>query len=133
MISTETVRAHFQDKHAWMAETLRGPLSTLRARGDEDALEEAVHNTIALAFENVLRCAANGKIGDEDDLTRFTNQSLWWATRHTRMGRSIIRKSNPDKKYGDVYERMAHHNVSSIDGYIGRSTPVPGAVCFRVD
>src|SRR4051812_11361179 len=106
MISTETVRAHFRDKHEWMDNLIRGSFPGVRARRGEDGLEEAVHNTITLAYETVVRCAANGKIRDEDDLTRFTKQSLWWAVRHTRAGRSVARKPGADKKWGDVYGKM---------------------------
>ena len=86
-----------------------------------------------MAFENVSRCAAGGKILTEDDLTRFTKTSLWWAVRHTRMGRTITRKPNVDKKYGDVFERMARFDQCDIVDFVGQSTPVPDAVSFRVD
>jgi len=133
MISTETVRAHFQDKHAWMTNVIRTSFPVVRARRGEDGLEEAVHNTITLAYENVLRCAANGKIRDGYDLTRFTKQSLWWAVRHTCAGRSIVSKPSAEKKSGDVYERMARHDQCDIADFVGRSTPVPDAASFRVD
>ncbi len=133
MVREEQVRAYFQETHAWMDRVLRGCFPYLKACRNEDGLEEAVHNTITLAFENVLRCAANGKIGDGDDLTRFTKQSLWWAVRHTRMGRSITRKHNIDKKYGDAFEKMTRHDRCRIEDFVGRSTPVPDAVSFRVD
>jgi hypothetical protein len=134
MITVETVRAYFEERHEWMDGLLRRRFPHLTVRGDPEALTEAVQNTLALAFENVSRCAAKGKIPDEDMLLRYTKQSLWWAVRHTCAGRSITRKPNAEKKFGDVYEQMARHNTGlDLRAYIGRETPVPEAVCFRVD
>ena len=134
MITEQQVRAYFQNNHARMNRLAGGGFADLIARNDPDALEEAVHNTITLAFENALRGAKNGKIRDEDELLRFTKQSLWWGMRHTRAGRTIVRKHNADKKYGDVYEKMAAHNgVANYRDFIGKETPVPDAVSFRLD
>ena len=80
-----------------------------------------------------LPVAAAGKVLTEDDLIGFTKSSLWWAVRHTRMGRSVVSKRNVDKKYGDVYERMARFDQCDIADFVGRATPVPDAVSFRVD
>jgi hypothetical protein len=81
-----------------------------------------------------LRGAKNGKIRDEDELLRFTKQSLWWGMRHTRAGRTIVRKPNAEKKNGDYYEMMTSHNsTADFDSFIGKETPVPDAVSFRLD
>ena len=39
MIGSETVRAYFEDKHAWMAEVLRGNFRDVLARRGADGLE----------------------------------------------------------------------------------------------
>ena len=46
------------------------------------------------------------------------------------MGRSVVSKRNVDKKYGDVYERMARFDQCDIADFVGRATPVPDAVSF---
>jgi hypothetical protein len=132
MLSTETVRAYFQDNHGWMDRSVRAAFARIGLQG-RDALDEAAHNAVALAFENVARCAARGKVRGADDLLRFTKQSLWWAVRHTSAGRTVARKPNPDKQSGDVYEKMSRTPAPDLDGYIGKGTPVPDAVSFRVD
>ena len=132
MITTETVRAAFQDKHVWMRHHVARRF--FEHWGRADRLQEATQNAITLAFENVLRCATKGKIATESDLWRYVRHSLHRAVGHTRAGRSIVKKRDSDRKWGDVWERMtAHYAGASLDGFESDRTPIPDTVAFRVD
>jgi DNA-directed RNA polymerase specialized sigma24 family protein len=132
MVTTEAVRAVFQAKHVWMKRYVARRFSEHWGRADR--LQEATQNAVTLAFENVARCAAKGKIATESDLWRFIRHSLYRAVGHTRAGHSIVKKRDPDRKWGDVWERMtAHYAGVSLDGFVSDRTPVLDTVAFRID
>jgi hypothetical protein len=89
------------------------PVSLVKFAGADDQAEFR-HNAITMAFANVLRSAELGKIGDDAELTAFVRQSLWYGIRQTLAGRMVHRHVNPDKKWGDVFERMERQSIADV-------------------
>ena len=127
MVTVDDARAFFQERHPWMVRVLTPVFRATHPR-DPEAVDEAIANTIALAWENIHRQAALGKIADAGMLVRFLKQSLWWAVRHTHAGRMPHRKAA-----SDLFDRLRSAQGLYLDQFIGAGTPVPEEVAFRID
>jgi hypothetical protein len=100
---------------------------------DPDAREEAVQNSLVLAFRYWRRLVASGK-----DAQGLLKTVLWWACRHTRHGRQGGGRGKAKPKCVLDYSRRGMGNVVvepglNLNHFIGRSASIPDAVAFRVD
>jgi predicted RNA polymerase sigma factor len=100
---------------------------------DPDAREEAVQNAVVLAYRYWARLAGRGK----DDDGCFRN-AIWWACRHTRMGRRAAGCGAAKARCVLDYARRRKGGVTIQDGtdvnfLIGTSASVPDEVALRLD
>lgn len=97
---------------------------------DGDSREEAVQNTLTLAWKGLRRL-------DEQDRTDagLLKSVLWYSIRQTKAGRAI--QGTNHKKAKDAIEHGKRGKVrfESVlpDDFISKSTPILDAVSFRVD
>jgi hypothetical protein len=100
---------------------------------DPDAREEAVQNSVVLAYRYWLRLADVGKTGED-----CFKSAVWWATIHTKQGRKgggcgkLKAKCVLDyarRRKGDV----AIHDGTGVDFLIGPAASIPDAVASRLD
>jgi hypothetical protein len=100
---------------------------------DPEAREEAVQNSIVLAYRYWRRLVERGR--DAEGLLKGV---LWWACRHTRRGRQGGGRAKAKPKCVLDYARRGMGEVIvqrglDLNHFIGQSASVPDAVAFRVD
>lgn len=97
-----------------------------------EAREEAVQNTLCLAWKYFVRLMEQGKADDE---TVFRSMVLW-AVEHTRQGRTPQGRGSKPKDVID-YARRGKRGVAieaaDLNHFVSRSTSVSDVVAFRVD
>ncbi len=99
-----------------------------------DAREEAVQNSVTLAYRYWLRLTERGKIGED-----CFKSAVWWAVKHTKLGRKGGGGCGKVKaKCVLDYGRRRYAGVTLQDGvdfnlFVGRQATVPDIVQFRVD
>ena len=98
-----------------------------------EAREEAIQNTLALAWKFFLRLADQGKADQEN----VVSQMIGFAIKHTKMGRSIVGTDRKRPKDVIDYARRRMRGVSieptDLNCHIGKSASVPDAAAFRID
>jgi DNA-directed RNA polymerase specialized sigma24 family protein len=96
---------------------------------DGDRQEEAVQNTIALAWKQYRALVIKGRTDAEQMLTSI----LYYSIQQTKCGRTI--QSCPVSSDTLEKRRRGETTVEDIDVHdlMGRTTPVLEAVSFRVD
>jgi DNA-directed RNA polymerase specialized sigma24 family protein len=96
---------------------------------DGDRQEEAVQNTIALAWKQYRALVIKGRTDAEQLLTSI----LYYSIQQTKCGRTI--QGCPSAKDTLEKRRRGETIVENIDIHdlMGRSTPILEAVSFRVD
>jgi hypothetical protein len=102
-------------------------------RLDPDAREEAIQNSVVLAYRYWLRLAEVGKTSEE-----CFQSVVWWAVKHTKQGRKGGGCGKIKAKCVLDYGRRRYAGVTLKDGvdlnlYVGRQATVPDIVQFRVD
>jgi hypothetical protein len=100
---------------------------------DPEAREEAVQNSVVLAYRYWRRLVERGR--DAEGLLKGV---LWWACRHTRLGRQGGGRAKAKPKCVLDYARRGMGEVIvqrglDLNHFIGQSASVPDAVAFRVD
>jgi hypothetical protein len=100
---------------------------------DPDAREEAIQNSVVLAYRYVKRLVERGK--DAEGLFKGV---LWWACRHTRLGRQGGGRAKLKPKCVLDYARRGIRDVTvergiDLNYFIGQCASVPDAVAFRLD
>ena len=99
---------------------------------DPDAREEAVQNSVVLAYRYWLRLAERGKTED------CFKSAVWWAIVHTSQGRRGGGCCKGKAKCVLDYGRRRLAGVTLQDGvdfnlYVSQQATVPDIVQFRVD
>jgi hypothetical protein len=99
---------------------------------DPDAREEAVQNSVVLAYRYWLRLAEVGKTGED-----CFKSAVWWAARHTKQGRQA-RGCGSEAKCVLDYARRRKGDVAvqggvDLNSFVGSTTSIPDAVAFRLD
>ena len=98
-----------------------------------EGCDEAVQNTLGLCWLYWLRLVKQGKAGDE---AVFRNM-IWWAVKHTRLGRMPQGCGSRKAKCVLDYARRGMRGVSTepvdLNAYVGPTAPVPDAAAFRID
>jgi hypothetical protein len=100
---------------------------------DPEAREEAVQNSVVLAYRYWRRLVERGR--DAEGLLKGV---LWWACRHTRQGRQGGGRAKMKPKCVLDYARRGIGNVTvereiDLNHFIGQTASVPDTVAFRVD
>lgn len=100
---------------------------------DPEAREEAVQNSIVLAYRYAKRLVEQGK-----DAEGLLKSVLWWACRHTRHGRQGGGRAKAKPKCVLDYARRGIGDVIvesglNLNHFIGQAASIPDAVAFRVD
>ena len=90
--------------------------------------DEAVQNTLALAWKFFHRLFEQGRANPV-----ILKSVLWFAVKQTKSKRTVQGRAR-SKDAMDYRERgRVRFEQSDLDGLIGRHTPVPDQVSFRVD
>jgi len=125
MSSVATLQEAFVTRLPWMRTTARAAFPTL----DADKREEAVSNTIALAWKAWARLNERGR-GDEPGILKAV---IWYSIRQTKAGRRI----DSARKPRDPLSLRVHGKVKfepfDLTEMVGKNTNVPDAVSFRLD
>jgi hypothetical protein len=100
---------------------------------DPDAREEAVQNSVVLAYRYWLRLAEVGKTGED-----CFKSAIWWATKHTKQGRKGGGCGRGKAKCVLDYARRRKGGVAIQDGVevnflIGATASIPDTVASRLD
>jgi hypothetical protein len=100
---------------------------------DPDAREEAVQNSVVLAYRCWRRLVERGR--DADGLLKSV---LWWACKHTRQGRQAGGRARAKPRCVLDYARRRKRGVViqrgiDLNYFIGQSASVPEIVAFRLD
>lgn len=97
---------------------------------DGDRRQEAVQNTLTLAWKAFRRLDEEGRAD-----IRLLNSVLRYSIQQTTAGRKI--QGTNYKKAKDAIEYGKRGKVQfepmPLDSFVGKSTPIPDAVSFRVD
>jgi hypothetical protein len=126
MVSVSDLQDSFVARLPWMQNTARAAFHRL----DPDKKEEAVANTIALAYRAFARLNERGKADNPGILQAV----IWYSIRQTKAGRRIDSARKPkDPLVLRVYGKVTFESPDLIDGLVGRKTPIPDAVSFRLD
>lgn len=98
---------------------------------DPEKREEAVQNVVTLAWKFAHVLFRQGRI----DNPGILKSVLTYAIRQTRSGRTVQGKSSRKSKDALDYRDRGRVTFEQTDltGFIGRATPVPDQVSFRVD
>lgn len=96
---------------------------------DADKREEAVSNTLALAWKHWHRLNERGR-ADEPGILKAV---VWYAIRQTKAGRTCFSANKPRDPLALRSYGKANFEPWNPEDYVGRETPVPDAVSFRVD
>jgi hypothetical protein len=102
-------------------------------RLDPDAREEAVQNSVVLAYRYWLQLVEVGKSGED-----CFRSAIWWAAVHTKQGRRGGGCGRGKAKCVLDYARrgkrgVAIHDGTGVDYLIGATASVPDAVASRLD
>jgi hypothetical protein len=112
---------------------IRGLAAPHFARMNPEARDEAMQNTLGLCWVFWLRLVKQGKADDEANFKSM----IWYAVKHTRMGRlpqgNGSRKAKCVLNYASRRLRGVNIEPINLNYYIGQSAPVPDAAAFRVD
>lgn len=100
---------------------------------DPDAREEAVQNSVVLAYRYWLRLAEVGKTGEN-----CFKSAVWWATIHTKQGRKGGGCGRGKPKCVLDYARRRKNDVAiqggvDLNDVTGPVASTPDAVSFRLD
>ena len=95
---------------------------------DPEAREEAVQNTLALAWRAFVRLHEKGESPDHVTLKNV----LWYSIKQTRDGRSICGCARAKDAMDQRGRRVEFEHVELRD-FEGRTTTIPDRVSFRVD
>ena len=96
---------------------------------DNDKRDEAVQNTLAFVWKFAHVLLSKGRMNDPDILKSI----LWFAVKQTKSKRTVQGKAKT-KDALDYRDRgRATFEHTDLNGLIGRATPVPEQVSFRMD
>ena len=97
---------------------------------DPDKREEAVSNTVALAWKFFFRLFEEGRATQ-----RILKNVLWYAIQQTKVGRTAQGTQFRKCKCALSYRRFGSLKFewADLNGLISDNTPVPEQVIFRVD
>ncbi len=100
---------------------------------DPDAREEAVQNSVVLAYRYWLRLVEVGKTGED-----CFKSAVWWAAKHTKQGRKGGGCGKVHAKCVLDYARRGKDAVAieggvNLNGFVGATATVPDIVQFRLD
>ena len=125
MISVSALQDTFVARLPWMQTTARAAFPTL----DTEKREEAVSNTIALAWKAWARLNERGR-AEEPGILKAV---IWYSIRQTKAGRRI----DSARKPRDPLSLRMHGKVKfepfDLSELVGKNTDVPDAVSFRLD
>ena len=125
MISVSALQDTFVARLPWMRSTARAAFQNL----DAEKRDEAVSNTVALAWKAWHRLNERGKANEPGILKAI----CWFVIKQTRAGRRIDHAGKPrDPLALRVYGKVTFEPWN-LEDYIGKDTPIPDAVSFRVD
>jgi DNA-directed RNA polymerase specialized sigma24 family protein len=98
---------------------------------DLEAREEAVQNSLALAWQAYRRLVLQGR-GDEPGLLK---SCLYYSIRQTKAGRTLARSGAAGVKDIHVRARLGRAKIERMDirHLVSDTTPVPDQVSFRID
>jgi hypothetical protein len=100
---------------------------------DPDAREEAVQNSVVLAYRYWLRLAEVGKTGED-----CFKSAVWWAAIHTKQGRKGGGSGRVKPKCVLDYARRHKRGVAiqvgvDLNYFVQSTASTPDAVSFRLD
>jgi hypothetical protein len=97
---------------------------------DPDAKEEAVQNTVALAWQSFRALILKGR-GAEPGILKNV---LWYSVKQTKVGRTV--RVRDDTKPRDVYANARNGRVqfecADLTGFVADDTPVPDSASHLV-
>jgi hypothetical protein len=98
---------------------------------DPEAREEAVQNTLALAWKSYHALIQQGR-GDEPGIIKSV---LWYSIKQTRTGRTMPGSGDVKPKDCFTYAKRGRVTFESValSSFVADDTPVPDAVSFRID
>jgi hypothetical protein len=98
---------------------------------DPEKREEAIQNTVTLAWKFAHVLYRQGRINEPGILKSV----LTYAIRRTKSGRTVVGKGKRISKDAMDYRDRGRVTFEPTDltGFIGRTTPIPEQVSFRVD
>jgi hypothetical protein len=100
---------------------------------DPDAREEAIQNSVVLAYRYWLRLAEVGKTGED-----CFKSAVWWATKHTKQRRKGGGCGRRKAKCVLDYARRGKGGVAiqgavDLNHHVGPTPSIPDAVASRLD
>jgi hypothetical protein len=98
---------------------------------DPDAREEAVQNTLALAWHAYAALILRRRGMDEG----LIKSVLWYSVRQTRAGRTLPSGGDTKPKCPFEYAKKGRVSFERADlrDFVSDDTPVPDAVSYRID
>jgi hypothetical protein len=125
MLTLDTLRQSFTARMPYLRRMARSKFRGL----PPEAREEAIANTLALAWTFIYRLFLRGRAEEPNML----NSCLWYACKQTKQGRTP--QGCPRAK--DVFNLRrfgkARFEQLDADQFVGRNTPVFDQVSFRID
>lgn len=127
MTAADTHAARFA---AAAEELTRMAAAQFRHLGRDDR-DEAVQNTLALAWKSFRSLARQGR-ADEPGILKSV---LWYSIRQTKAGRTVCYSGKAKEGYaGEFLGRGRVRFVGdTLDQFVADGTPVPDRVAFRLD
>jgi hypothetical protein len=125
MISVATLQDTFVNRLPWMRSTVRAAFQKL----DSEKREEVVSNTIALAWKAWARLNERGRASEPGLLKAV----IWYSIRQTKAGRRIDSARKPRDPLSLRIYGKATFEPGCLKDFVGKETPVPEQVIFRVD
>ncbi len=96
---------------------------------DPEAMQEAVQNTLALAWKAFLALILKGRAGEDGIL----KSCLWYSIKQTKAGRKVDGESRAKDAYKHARKGRVGLERADLRNFVSDDTPVPDAVSFRID
>lgn len=125
MISVVALQDTFVARLPWMRSTARAAFQHL----DTDKREEAVSNTVALAWKAWHRLNERGR-ADEPGILKAV---IWYSIKQTKAGRRIDSARKPRDPLSLRMHGKVKFEAFDLNELVGKNTNIPDAVSFRLD
>jgi hypothetical protein len=125
MISVSALQDTFVARLPWMRSTARAAFPNL----DAENREEAVSNTIALAWKAWARLNERGR-AEEPGILKAV---VWYSIKQTKAGRRIDSARNPRDPLALRLHGKVKFESFNLNDLVGKNTDVSDAVSFRLD
>lgn len=95
----------------------------------QDLCDEAISNTVALAWKHWCRLNERDRAGEPGILKAIA----WYSIRQSKAGRRIDSAGKPRDPLALRVYGKANFEPWNLEDYVGKETPVPEQVSFRMD